>query len=83
MTVGWGKLLCHACVSEADERHDPARYMTRYYTLALERNLFGEWSLVRMWGRIGQTRITLCADLPTTQNAYARKLREKRRRDYA
>jgi predicted DNA-binding WGR domain protein len=68
------------------ERHDPARYMTRYYTLALERNLFGEWSLVRMWGRIGQTRqtrITLCVDLPTTQNAYARKLREKRRRDYA
>jgi len=55
-------------------------------TSALERNLFGEWSLVRMWGRIGQTRqtrITLCADLPTTQNAYARKLREKRRRDYA
>jgi predicted DNA-binding WGR domain protein len=55
-------------------------------TSALERNLFGEWSLVRMWGRIGQTRqtrITLCADLPTTQNAYARKLLEKRRRDYA
>jgi hypothetical protein len=47
------------------ERHDPARYMTRYYTLALERHLCGEWSLVRMWGRIGQTRITLCVDLPT------------------
>jgi predicted DNA-binding WGR domain protein len=36
------------------ERHNPARRMHRYYRLTVERNLFGEWSLVREWGRIGQ-----------------------------
>ena len=36
------------------ERHNSARRMHRYYRLTVERNLFGEWSLVREWGRIGQ-----------------------------
>ena len=30
------------------KRHDPARHLTYYYPLALERNLFGECSLMRM-----------------------------------
>ena len=47
--------------------------------ITLEPNM----SLGPMRGRIGQTRITLCADSPVTPNAYARKLREKRRRDYS
>ena len=37
------------------ERHDAARHMARYYCLTVERNLFGEFSLVRTWGRIGRT----------------------------
>jgi predicted DNA-binding WGR domain protein len=35
------------------ERRDIARNMARYYCLTVERNLFGEFSLVRTWGRIG------------------------------
>ncbi len=34
-------------------RIDPAENMNRYYGMHLERNLFGEWCLVRQWGRIG------------------------------
>jgi predicted DNA-binding WGR domain protein len=37
------------------ERTDPARNMARYYCLTVEKNLFGEFSLVRTWGRIGRT----------------------------
>jgi predicted DNA-binding WGR domain protein len=32
---------------------DPARNRQRFYTLQLAPNLFGEWSLIRSWGRIG------------------------------
>lgn len=35
------------------ERHDPARGMARLYTVGLAPTLFGEWALVREWGRIG------------------------------
>ncbi|MFZ1429988.1 MAG: WGR domain-containing protein [Chitinophagaceae bacterium] len=35
------------------ERHDPARGMARFYTVSLAPTLFGEWALVREWGRIG------------------------------
>lgn len=26
----------------------------RYYELALQQDIFGEWEVIRMWGRIGQ-----------------------------
>jgi len=67
------------------ERHDTARNMARFYCLTVERNLFGGWSLVCDWGRIGrtrQTRIALYDTLQSAQEAYARKLREKQRRGY-
>ena len=32
---------------------DPARNMARFYTMALQPTLFGEWALLREWGRIG------------------------------
>jgi predicted DNA-binding WGR domain protein len=67
------------------ERHDPAKNLYRFYRLSLEKNLFGEWSLMREWGRIGQAsqvRIALYDTLQAAQNAYARKLREKRKRGY-
>ncbi len=35
------------------QRVDPTKNMSRFYALDIERNLFGEWSLVRRWGRIG------------------------------
>ena len=34
-------------------RTDPARNMARFYTMALQPTLFGEWALLREWGRIG------------------------------
>jgi predicted DNA-binding WGR domain protein len=32
---------------------DPTRNRQRFYTLQLAPNLFGAWSLIRIWGRIG------------------------------
>lgn len=36
------------------ERIDEARNMARYYRLSIVETLFGEWAMVREWGRIGQ-----------------------------
>lgn len=35
-------------------RIDPGQNMARFYSMSLQPNLFGEWSLVREWGRIGR-----------------------------
>ena len=35
------------------QRVDPARNMRRFYSLTIQRDLFGGASLVRIWGRIG------------------------------
>lgn len=32
---------------------DPAKNKRRYYAMFVQQNLFGEWELVREWGRIG------------------------------
>jgi predicted DNA-binding WGR domain protein len=67
------------------ERHHPARRMHRYYRLTVEPNLFGEWSLVREWGRVGQPsrrKIDLHATEHDAQAAMMRKEHEKRRRGY-
>lgn len=34
-------------------RVDPACNMRRFYDLALARSLWGEWGVMRQWGRIG------------------------------
>ena len=34
-------------------RIDPARNMARFYTMALQPTLFGEWALLKEWGWIG------------------------------
>ena len=42
-------------------RTDPARNMARFYTMALQPTLFGEWALLREWGRIGSAgRLVSC-----------------------
>jgi len=35
------------------ERRNPLKNMARFYRLELRPTLFGEWSVVRLWGRIG------------------------------
>jgi len=67
------------------ERHDAAQNMARYYCLTVERNLFGEFSLVRTWGRIGkpsQTKIELHITEQDANAALARMVRQKRRKKY-
>jgi predicted DNA-binding WGR domain protein len=67
------------------ERHDAARNMARYYCFTVERNLCGEWSLVRPWGRIGKPgRQTIAIDttLDVAQAALHQKAQTKRRRGY-
>ena len=36
------------------DRCDPACNMARYYVLSIEPSLFGDATLIREWGRIGQ-----------------------------
>jgi predicted DNA-binding WGR domain protein len=67
------------------ERHDAARNIARYYGLAVERNLFGEWSLMRIWGHVGRTgwmHANLYDTHEAAQLALNVKLREKRRKGY-
>eukprot|EP01037_Dinobryon_pediforme_P016622 gene16622-16803_t len=34
-------------------RIDRDKNMARFYAIAIERTLFGDWAVVRRWGRIG------------------------------
>lgn len=36
------------------EKRLPEQRMARFYRMAIMPNLFGEWTLYREWGRIGQ-----------------------------
>ena len=38
------------------ERIDPDRNLWRWYRLSVRRTLFGDWTLMREWGRIGCCR---------------------------
>lgn len=40
-------MICHF------ERRNALKNMARFYRLELRPTLFGEWSVVRLWGRIG------------------------------
>lgn len=35
-------------------RVDDAKNMARYYRMSLQPTLFGEWAVVREWGRLGR-----------------------------
>ena len=43
----------HSFRSAHSPNSDPARNMARFYTMALQPTLFGDWALLREWGRIG------------------------------
>lgn len=34
-------------------RRDPSRNLARFYRMLIAPTLFGEWALIREWGRIG------------------------------
>jgi predicted DNA-binding WGR domain protein len=35
------------------EHRDPSRNMERFYAIHITQTMFGEWAVVREWGRIG------------------------------
>jgi predicted DNA-binding WGR domain protein len=67
------------------QKHDLSRNQHRYYSLDVQPHLFGGWSLIREWGRIGrpgQVKIELCGSLEGAARAFDGKLRQKQRRGY-
>lgn len=69
------------------EKIVPARRQRRYYSLTLVQTLFGEWCLVRQWGRIGaaggQTRTEFPGSFEAARAAYTALKTAKCRRGYA
>ncbi len=67
-------------------RIDPELGMARFYSLMIERDLFGTVRLVRHWGRIGAMQgCELAQDFPTEDEAVEaleRLAAAKRRRGY-
>ena len=67
------------------ERRDPAKRMLRFYTLQVQPDLFGEWGLMRTWGRIGHAG-QLRMDRFVTQQEAVKAMqvleRAKRKRGY-
>jgi predicted DNA-binding WGR domain protein len=53
-------------------RIDPARNIARYYRLDVQPDLFGEWGVVREWGRIGQPGRLRVDPYPTAAQAEER-----------
>lgn len=67
------------------ERVDASRNMSRYYVLAITPTMFGDTSLVREWGRIGESvrrSIELHADDATAAEALKSWLHRKTKRGY-
>ena len=62
-------------------RIDPLRNMARFYVLDLQPTLFGEWALLKEWGRIGRGGQCRCAVFPSRAEAEAALVRELRRRE--
>jgi predicted DNA-binding WGR domain protein len=58
---------------------DPERRVARFYSLMIERDLFGRVVLVRNWGRIGTNGRELVEEFPGELEAVAQ---AKRRRGY-
>ena len=67
------------------QRIDPARKMARFYSMDVERDLFGRVVLVRRWGRIGTAGRIRLDEHPDEGRALAALLTieaRKRRRGY-
>jgi predicted DNA-binding WGR domain protein len=73
-----GAVTLHRC--------DPARNLHRCYRLHVQMDLFGNWCLIRQWGRIGQFGHIRSDPFPTLVAAYTafeRQRAAKERRGYA
>lgn len=66
-------------------RIDPSKNMSRFYSISIQRDLFGDHTLMRNWGRIGssgQMRIDSFDCEVSIQDACLRILRAKAGRGY-
>jgi predicted DNA-binding WGR domain protein len=66
-------------------RIDPSCNMARFYGLSVEPTLFGEWVLMRCWGRIGtagQGKLQTFASQSDALAEQDRMAHRKRRRGY-
>jgi len=66
-------------------RIDPARNMARFYLVSVGRSLFGDFSVVREWGRIGtigRVRVDLFDNEHRALGAFEVIKRSKRKRGY-
>jgi predicted DNA-binding WGR domain protein len=61
---------------------DPKRNRQRFYTLQLAPNLFGEWSLIRSWGRLGTSGQQRTSWHASPEAVLQRALAQKQRRGY-
>jgi predicted DNA-binding WGR domain protein len=64
---------------------DPQRNMAWFYALSVPCNLFGSWSFVREWGRIGRPgtmKIELCDSFEHAVDAFHVKFRQPQKRGY-
>ena len=64
---------------------DPAKDQARFYSLDLQPTLFGEWALIRRWGRIGtegRGRSRFYLARPEAEAAMSSELRRRSRRGY-
>ena len=50
-------------------RIDPDRNMARFYSMSVQPNLFGEWALLREWGRIGSAGRLVAGRFASQQEA--------------
>ena len=67
------------------ERIDANRNMARYYSLSIEKSLFGEPLLVRRWGRIGgasNQKLRHCQTCQEAEQALRQLIAEKTSRGY-
>lgn len=68
------------------EKRDAASNMQRYYRIIVVPTLFGEWAMVREWGRIGRRggnqKETWFADEADARHSGAAIATSKRRRGY-
>lgn len=67
------------------EKRDPRKNLARFYHMAVQPNLFGEYTLERQWGRIGQggqTRLDWYGTEDEANGALLALETTKRRRGY-
>ncbi|WP_085807494.1 WGR domain-containing protein [Roseovarius albus] len=68
------------------EKIDPSKRQQRFYVMHIAQTLFGEWCLIREWGRIGtkggQRLVNYVASRAEAEAALYKRAAQKGRRGY-